>query len=180
MGSLAQEIGQWYWDHRAAFLPPTTVRTLPWRESVAAMRHAASSNIPIFVADGGDSASAGASGDVPFVCRQLLALEAATVAATADTTATTDTTASATSTSTIASATSAVTVSFEAGPCPNPMSVLIAGLVDAAAVTACTEAGAGTVIPSLAIGAASEPFSLTALFSRLLRAVVALRVRQVV
>lgn len=126
MRPLAQSIGRWYWERRAMFREPTRVPSLPWGECVVEMRRALDDKATLFVADIGDSTSAGASGDVPFVCRRLLELEADSRAG----------------------------VAADAGANAEAPTALIAGLVDAVAVALCTSAGAGSTLPTLTIGAA--------------------------
>jgi microcystin degradation protein MlrC len=98
------------------------------------MHRATRDKVSLFVqGDVGDSTSAGASGDVPFACRRLLALESNAAAA---------------------AAAEGSAVAAEGAVVPT---VLIAGMVDAAAVAVCTRAGEGNTLPTLTIGAGHAP-----------------------
>ena len=104
----AQMLAREVWDRRHEF--EFGLETAPVDDAVRIAIQ--SSEAPVFITDSGDNVTAGGAGDIPFVLKRLLAL--------------------------------------------NARNALVAGIVDAAAVTECANAGSGTQI-NLSVGGRLDP-----------------------
>ncbi|CAK0808156.1 unnamed protein product [Prorocentrum cordatum] len=71
---LARTIAQWYWDRRKLFAHPAGCPLLQWAAAEAEILSSLAAGRRVLLGDLGDNTNAGASGDVPFVCRRLLRL----------------------------------------------------------------------------------------------------------
>jgi len=121
LSGLAREIAQWYWDRRSSFTYPPGSPLVTWADAEAEVISSVAAGRRVLIGDLGDNTNAGASGDVPYVCRRLLQLASA-----------------------------AAWPSHARRP-----RILVAGLVDSAAVGACAAAVAEgrAALPALRIGA---------------------------
>ena len=70
---LAREIAQWYWDQRATFVYPSGSPLCSPAEALRKIDKAMDAGERVLVGDVGDNVNAGASGDVPYLLRLLLA-----------------------------------------------------------------------------------------------------------
>jgi len=77
LAPVATSVAQWYWDRRREFDYPVGSPLVGWDAAITQIYESFDGNQRILVGDLGDNVNAGASGDVPFVCRSLLALTSA-------------------------------------------------------------------------------------------------------
>lgn len=80
LGELAREIAQWYWDRRSSFTYPSGSPLVTWADAEAEVVSSVAAGRRVLIGDLGDNTNAGASGDVPYVCRRLLQLASSATA----------------------------------------------------------------------------------------------------